>query len=394
MRIAFLTIGNSRRSGYLNGDTLRNGGSGGSGTDTTNILVAEYLASQGHEVVLASEKLEPMLEQMYAEQGKHFDSGKIVRGVQYCNLEFEGVNNLEFDILHTCLWFHDYDKLPIKVTKALIYHQHMQWTYGIGEMLAFVKEHNLKLGFVDISEWQRSKSQGTVDHAKREWDKVYQTLIPNPIMDDVMKEVLATNPQKKKNKFIFHAGWARGGDVALSAVRELDLPGKEFHAYDYLMCTHDHKDEFFFRHNGQDKKTVFTNLAESEYFLYPLYTPYKNVHLDTFSCVVAEAIALGVTVISYPVGALPENFSGFVYWLPLPEGVTQEEMDNTLLYEDPEGKFNVAEPIKSAIKYLEANPDERKLLAEKGYEVMMKNFSTEVVGQKWVQFINEMLNEA
>lgn len=394
MRIAFLTIGNSRRSGYLNGDTLRNGGSGGSGTDTTNILVAEYLASQGHEVVLASEKLEPALEEAYAREGKHFNSGQIVRGVQYCTLDFDGVENREFDILHTCLWFHDYDKLPIKVTKALIYHQHMQWTYGIGEILEFVKANNLKLGFVDISEWQRSKTQDVVEFAKREWNQVYQTLIPNPVMDDVLKEVIDMNIQKKKNKFIFHAGWARGGDVAIAAVRELDLPEKEFHAFDYLMCTHPHQDSFFVKHNGQDKKTVFSHLAESEYFLYPLYTPYKNVHLDTFSCVVAEAIALGAIVISYPVAALPENFNGFVYWLPLPEGVTQEEMDTTLLYEDPEGKFNTAEGIKEAILNLEANPETKKTLAQGGREYILNKFNVGTVGKMWDAFLNEMLDEA
>jgi glycosyltransferase involved in cell wall biosynthesis len=91
------------------------------------------------------------------------------------------------------------------------------------------------------------------------------------------------------------------------------------------MCTHAHQDTFFNKHNGVDKKTLFTHLAESTYFVYPLYTPYKDVHMDTFSCVVAEAIALGCTVLTYPLGALPENFDGYVHWLPQPEGPTFEE---------------------------------------------------------------------
>ena len=36
MRIVFTVIGNSRRSNYLNGDTLRYGGGGGSGTDSSS----------------------------------------------------------------------------------------------------------------------------------------------------------------------------------------------------------------------------------------------------------------------------------------------------------------------------------------------------------------------
>jgi hypothetical protein len=80
MRIAFILIGNSRRSNYLNGETLRYGGGGGSGTDTSTILVAEYLASQGNDVVIVTEKLEPLLEKKYAEEGKFFPKGEKIRG--------------------------------------------------------------------------------------------------------------------------------------------------------------------------------------------------------------------------------------------------------------------------------------------------------------------------
>jgi hypothetical protein len=48
MRIAFVLIGNSRRSNYLDGNTLRYGKGGGSGTDTSTIVVAEQLALHGH----------------------------------------------------------------------------------------------------------------------------------------------------------------------------------------------------------------------------------------------------------------------------------------------------------------------------------------------------------
>ena len=69
MRIAFTVIGNSRRSNYLNGDTLRYGGGGGSGTDSSSIIVAEYLVSKGHDVVIVTEALEPQLEQEYKKMG-------------------------------------------------------------------------------------------------------------------------------------------------------------------------------------------------------------------------------------------------------------------------------------------------------------------------------------
>ena len=98
MRIVFILIGNSRRSNYLDGDTIRYGKGGGSGTDGSTIIIAEQLAKAGHEVVITSDRLEPLLEQTYAAQGLHFNAGKTVRGVTYTDIFFEGVENREFDI--------------------------------------------------------------------------------------------------------------------------------------------------------------------------------------------------------------------------------------------------------------------------------------------------------
>jgi glycosyltransferase involved in cell wall biosynthesis len=146
-------------------------------------------------------------------------------------------------------------------------------------------------------------------------------------------------------------------------------------------------------HNGVDKKTLFTHLAEAEYFIYPLYTPYKDVHKDTFSCVVAEAIALGCTVVTYPLGALPENFNEFCYWLPAPEGVDFNKMNTEPLSRDEEGIFNTSEPIVAALNYLDSRKDYRDQLTAKGNSTMVSRFSTETIGKKWVNFINELINE-
>ena len=391
IRIAFITIGNSRRSNYLNGDTIRSGGGGASGTDTTNIIVAEQLAKHGYEVVVATEELEPALVAKYASEGKLHSSNKKIRGVQYCNLNFDGVENKEFDILHTCLWFKDYETLPIKITKAVIYHSHMQWIYSISEILKFVRSNNLKLGFANISEWERSMNQNLISNVQKEYPYVKTAMIPNPVMDDVINEVLATNPVRKPHKFVFHAAWARGGNVAVKAVKELDFPDSELHAFDYLMATHDHKDSFFHRHNGVDKKTLFTNIAESEYFVYPLYTPYQDVHKDTFSCVVAEAIALGAIVVTYPLGALPEYYDGYCAWLNFPENTDPAKMQSEPLSKDLEGKFTCTHNIVDKIKYLEANPQVKEEIRAKGKDYILGRFNAAKVGNMWKDFIDDLL---
>jgi glycosyltransferase involved in cell wall biosynthesis len=391
MKILFTVLGNSRRSNYLDGNTLRYGNGGGSGTDTSTIVVAEYLASQGHEVVIASEKLEPPLEKEYAQKGIFFNPGKKVNGVIYTNFEFENIYIQEFDILINSLWFQDYSNLPVKITKAVIYWCHMQWIYGIDEMIKYCTENNLKLGFVNISEWEKKMNSGTINHTITRYPETKSTLIPNPIMDDMINEVLSENPQRKPHKFVFHASWPRGGNVSIDAVRQLSWDDKEFHAFDYLMVTHHHPDEFFHKHNGVDKKTLFTHIAESEYFVYPLYTPYQDVHKDTFSCVVAEAIALGAIVLTYPLGALPENFDGYCQWLDFPEGVDSEQMQEESLSKDLDGKFQCTENIIQKINYLESNPQIKEEIRQSGKNYILDKFNSATVGNMWVNFINELL---
>ena len=391
MRIAFILIGNSRRSNYLDGETLRYGNGGGSGTDGSTIIVAEQLALQGHEVVVTSDKLEPGLEAEYAEKGIHFNQGKKVRGVYYTDIDFTNIENKEFDVLVSSLWFHDYKKLPIKVTKALIYWNHMQWIYGIDEIINYVNDNNLKLGFVNISEWEKSMNEGTVASAKTRYPGTLSTLIPNPIMDDVVSEVLNSKPERKKHKIVFHAAWARGGDVAIQVARELNWPDVELHAFDYLLCTHPHQDEFFYKHDGVDRKTLFTHIAESEYFIYPLYTPYQDVHKDTFSCVVAEAIALGAIPVTYPFGALPENFEGFCKWVELPDGKDVNVIQKESLTKDTEGAFkNNTKKIIDAVNYLEANPDLKEKVRAEGTKFILDKFNPAKVGNMWAEFIGSL----
>lgn len=393
MRIAFIVIGNSRRSNYLNGHTLRYGNGGGSGTDTSSILIAEYLVKCGHEVVFAVDKLEPALHETYKSSGNRYKGGEKFYGVRYTHLDFEGIENREFDILISMLWFNQYDSLPIKVTKSIIYWSHMQWIYGIDEFINFANNNNLSLGIVNISEWERSMNGGTLTHIKNKAPdiKVKTALIPNPIMDEMVEEVLNSNPKRKPHKFIFHAAWARGGNVAVDAINKLEFEDKEFHAFDYLLATHNHEHGFFKRHNGVDKHTLFTHLAESEYFVYPLYTPYQDVHKDTFSCVVAEAIALGAIVVTYPLGALPEIFDGYCVWLDFPEGANPDEMQKESLSKDLEGRFTITDNIVKAINSLETNPELKNEIRSKGKDFILSNFNVKKVGDMWINLINELV---
>jgi len=390
MRIAVIVIGNSRRGNYLNGHNLRYGNAGGSGTDTSSILVSEYLVSKGHEVVFVIDKLEPQLEKIYKERGDTFIPGTKINGVTYTYIGFEGVDNLEFDVLINMLWFHDYESLPIKVNKSIIYWSHMQWLYGASEVVNYAEKNNLSIGIVHISDWEKSMTNNVVTGMKNRYDNITQITIPNPVMDDMVREVLLNPPTRKSHKFVFHASWARGGNVAIEAIRQLPFEDKELHGFDYLITIPDFSDNFFTRHNSVDKKTLFNHIAESEYFVYPLYTPYQDVHKDTFSCVVAEAIALGCIVITYPLGALPENFNDYCVWLDFPPNVDSEKMQKEALSKDLDGKFIYTENIIQTINNLESNPELKEKIRLNGTNYILDKFSIDKVGEIWYDFIKQI----
>jgi glycosyltransferase involved in cell wall biosynthesis len=266
----------------------------------------------------------------------------------------------------------------------------MQWVYGIGEITQYAKNNNLSVGMVHISQWERSMNNGMLNHLLSNGLNAKEIIIPNPIFDEIINEVKSLNIQKIKGKFIFHASWPRGGDVAYDAFKQLNIPNKQFHAFDYLMVIHDYREGYFHKHQGVDKKTLFTHLAESEYFVYPLYTPYKDVHKDTFSCVVAEALSLGVIVITYPLGALPENFNDLCVWLPPPNGADFDKMQQESLSKDEDGIFKTTTSIVETINVIERNPTMKNLYQNKGKDVIVDSFNINKVGQMWVDFISQL----
>ena len=193
MRIAFIVIGNSRRSNYINGYNLRYGGGSGSGTDTSSILVAEYLAKQGHEVVFATDELEPKLEEEHNNKGIKYIPGSESYLVTYTNINFDGIKNKEFDMLINMLWFQEYDSLPITITKSIIYWSHMQWVYGTKEFVTYAEKNNLSVGLVHISKWEEEMNKDVFSYIQSVYQNSKKTIIPNPIFDEMINEVLNQN---------------------------------------------------------------------------------------------------------------------------------------------------------------------------------------------------------
>jgi glycosyltransferase involved in cell wall biosynthesis len=359
MRVAFIVVGNESRSGELTGYNVRYGGTGSSGTESSVIYAAEYLSSIGYDVTIALERCKvPSLS----------------NGVFYTNFNFSEVNNLEYDILITCLWFKDYDKLPIKVNKALIYWCHLAWGYSYLEMINYIKENNLKLGIVSISEWAKNHNLEIYDIFKNSGFEPNHVIIPNSVPVDIIKETLSTSPKRHPHRFVHHGQWSRGGATALRAIKELNWDDAEFKAFDYID-----------RLNGLDKKTLFNIIASSEYFVYPQITHGKLVYKDTFSVSIAEAIGLGVIVLTYPLGAVPEYFGDYCQFLEYPPNVDIEKLNKEKLSEEP--GLDYTQNIIEKINWLETNPQIKEEIREKGINYISETFNIDKIGLSWDNYL-------
>jgi hypothetical protein len=362
MRIAFLLIGNVGRSGPINGYNIRYGGSACSGTESSVIYVAEYLSKIGHDVTISLEKC---------------DTPNESNGVFYTDLNFNDVTNKEYDVLVSALWFVDYGKLPIKVNQSLIYWYHLAWGYGFREMIDYVKSNNLKLGLVSISEWAKKENDNHLSIFINEGLIPNDVIIPNPLDVTLIDEVLNNPPERKNHKVIFHAQWSRGGDVAKDASHRMGWSDLEFKSFDYVNF-----------HNGIDKKTLFNEIASSEYFIFPILTHGKLMYQDTFSLSVAEAISLGTTVLTYPLGAIPENFGDYCHYIEYPDGVDIEKLSKHRVFEEP--RFSETDNIVKLMNQLEINPQIKKEKSQRGIDYIKNTFDINKVGPMWVEFLNKL----
>ena len=102
-------------------------------------------------------------------------------------------------------------------------------------------------------------------------------------------------------------------------------------------------------------------------------------------------IALGAIVVTYRLGALPENFENYCVWLDFPEGVDVQKMQSEPLTKDLDGKFTITDNIVEKIKFLELNPQIKEDIRNRGKNHIISNFNVNKIGQMWVDLINKLV---
>ena len=359
MKIIFLLPGTEGRPLPLNGESIRYGAAASSGTDQSVILVGEYLAKQGHNVTIVLDKTD----------------FKTVNLVNYTDFTYKGIDK-EVDILNVNLWFDKYDEIPFKVTKAVQYWHHMAWQYGIGELSDFCLENKVDLQLIFPSAFAQSHNIHNYFRFKDVGINVSRVIIPNPIEDQLAEKIIQERIQRDPKKVIFHAQYARGGEIARKVIEQFDT-SLHLKTFDYVNLE-----------NGVDKQTILRELASAEYFIFPLYHPNSCVYKDTFSCAVAEAIAMGVKVITYPLGAFTEYFNEGCYYADFPPHTNI----NRMFSEKVSCEMPYMEDTRTLVDALKkvTDPNSKEFSHPASISnIIRKQFGIDEVGSQWNRLIRE-----
>lgn len=131
------------------------------------------------------------------------------------------------------------------------------------------------------------------------------TTIPNALNPGIFTRTPSTSIERKKDppreplSMVFMASYERGGRVAREVHASLDRRGLNmgaFRAFSYCDANRGI--------TSLPKSELAARLRQCDYFVYPLVLDYASVHHDTYACVVLEAMAAGVLVVSWNVACL------------------------------------------------------------------------------------------
>jgi FkbM family methyltransferase len=274
------------------------------------------------------------------------------------------VNLAELDVFVQMFWFHElvFKLNPLRTRICIIVHCFIE----VADIKNVYAPFSVDL--VCISDYVLRK-YASCDFFRR------IALIPNGIPDSFID----TCGQKNPGKWIFHALYDRGGDVAyriFDAVHQVHPAiASEMHVCSYYsssISSMTMDDPRFVHHGSLDKKQLRDLLDACDYFVYPLVNPNCNVHHDTFGCVIAEALARGVIVVSWDIACNPGLYGDLILQVP---HLPYASYDADAMY-----GFNPAlmspeavELFRDAILDLERHPERKECMRQRGIQWARSN---------------------
>lgn len=174
--------------------------------------------------------------------------------------------------------------------------------------------------------------------------------------------------EKRPGSFCFHASFDRGGKCSH---RVFERFYKEFGYGEFNVAYYDPKIASMppnVNMRGSLSKTKLKALMDScEYFVYALSNDEGGTHHDTYACVVHEALACGVIVISWDVACLKSLYGDAITLVdPLPcEGYNPRApfSMNPMLLSD-----QAIDKLYEVVRGFEQDPKKRAAQRQRGYE--------------------------
>lgn len=190
-----------------------------------------------------------------------------------------------------------------------------------------------------------------------------QYVVPNAVNPNVFTEPCLTNEEERLGNWIFHASWERGGDVAYDVFNKYPAR-KQFFAAAYVNMTTESVG-MMTKLGSLSKTQLRKTLCGCDYFVYPLKTPWGSVHHDTSACVVLEAMACGVIVITWKVACLPHVYGDHIITLDPPPYDTGHADCDFFGYCHAMGNETSVKRILDKIVELDSRPDEKRSLRKR-----------------------------
>lgn len=253
-------------------------------------------------------------------------------------------------------------------TKLLLW---LQCILGNDEFIHQWRQDGFQVYGLAVSQWVYDK------YIDKYLDEEHLWLVPNGVSPRFFQEGEVYDNEERRGAWCFHAWFVRGGSVAarvFERVRHV-LPNsaRSFHVMSYH--TKDGEAAIaaalpppaFVQHHGSLSKTeVARRLAVTEYFVYPLVHPHGEMHHDTFGCVILEALAMGVIVVTWNVACNPKLYGDHIVALPPPPQYASDagwgHVEPWFLSDEAVGQ------LADAVIALEADPARKAELQRRGME--------------------------
>lgn len=326
---------------------------GFSGTEGSILSICKRLAESGHDVSITCDVYQTTFIDSYGI--RYLCPVDILRNVYDCSDIDVFLPN--FTVL---------DGIPVEVYKRMKKGSTVvPWNHWIQDPTYIARYMDLLSPFFNVI------SVGPSEFSLKYVPNGEGKVIPHGIEESM---VVQSSSDRRRGHWVFHTSFSRGGDVCakvFSSVKKI-LPEAaqrlDFMSYYIPDAAETYGADCHFN-ASVDKKTLFSILSCSDYFVYPLVDAKTgSVHHDTYACCVLEALACGMIVVSWDVACMREVYGDNVVLVP-PIPYPKYDAQDTHPAPNPlmAGEQGVRK-LTQVILDIESQPDVKESLRRKGKE--------------------------